>query len=482
MGKGVRMNKILSIPLGAILLGVTLMVAQPAAYAQETPPPFDSAAERAAETAAQQAARAAENAAQAVAIEEFRDDEEDDTSDAAFMRDVGNGLGTVINRTIEYTTNDELRAQDALQGDQFWMEERERRFQETQGLRGQDAEERATMAREREADQGYQGADDQARHLETLQRAAERLEDRAQMGDNQQTPVNIQQATSLGKAIKNIGESMKNLPSLTNIASYTAGVFLMWMGMVKLNRSVMEPSRNPVSDGVKYLAAGVFLSALPMTTTILHESLGWQSAGLELNYAGVGGGDGGEAAAQGLDQFMVKLVRDIVPPTLALVTMFGFVAGVFLLFLALQRLTKGAQEGPKGPAGLGTLMMFVVGSALISFVPALRTVMYSVFGTNTVATFPQMTRIAERVGVENMTQATTVITALLAFLAIVGVISFARGLFMLKDTADGAQNASLMGSMSHIIAGVCCVNFGAFANMLQNTLGLTEFGINFTTQ
>ena len=127
-------------------------------------------------------------------------------------------------------------------------------------------------------------------------------------------------------------------------------------------------------------------------------------------------------------------------------------------------------------------MTFVIGSALISFVPALRTVLGTIFGNDTVMTYPNMSAIAGRIGVDasQMAQSAAVITALLGFLTIVGVISFARGLFMLKDSADGAQNASLMGSMSHLIAGVCCVNFGAVANMLQNTLGLQQFGIAFT--
>lgn len=294
----------------------------------------------------------------------------------------------------------------------------------------------------------------------------------------------VSNSGKLSNAISNFTRNISQAPTLFNVMAYACGVFFMAMGLSKANQSVQDPSRTPMSEAIKRLGAGVALASLPSVTGILKGSFAISGSNLAMNYATGLAGASSNMGAQGLDMFMVNMVTDILGPIMAGVSVLTYAAGLFLLFSGLQRLTKGAQEGPKGPAGLGTLMNFAVGSALMSFSPFLQMTLNSVFGTNRVTTYPNMSNIATQIGVDSaqMAQTTAVITALLAFLSIVGVISFARGLFMLKDTADGAQNASLMGSMSHLVAGVCCVNFGAFANMLQTTLNLQQYGIVFQVQ
>lgn len=493
------MNKILSMSLGAVLLGAAFMAVQPTySYAQESPAPvYDPVADRAAESAAQQATRASDlaqqrmlrdlqNARRAVELERFRDAEEDRSSNAAFGRDLGMVLGNFIDREIEGAAADQLRLQEQMDRDANWMDTREQEAQERSAGRDQWSQDRDQASQTRQ--QGVEGRSqvrDMERQAQTQAREQAQSQQTPQrsVGTSSYRAVQLTTAAKISDAINNFGKNLTRFPSLFYIMSWTAGVFFMAMSLLKANRSINDPSRNPISDAAKYACAGVFLSALPVTTATLQNSLGWRSGDvLSLNYTqGLAGASGANNNAAGLDQFMVNLIKDAGEPMLSIVALFGFVAGVFLLFTGLQRLTKGAQEGPKGPAGLGTIMTFVVGSALLAFVPALKAVLTSVFGTASVVTYPDMTRLATQIGATTaqMGQATAVTTALLAFLAIVGVISFARGLFMLKDSADGAQNASLMGSMSHMIAGVCCVNFGAFANMLQNTLGLTQFGIAF---
>lgn len=534
------MKKILSISLGAVLLGAAFVAVQPvAAWAQQTSnpavdptvnqvepvsiPAYDpsanrdaqlqqSQADRAAQAGQQalsaadrqlqlqqaQAQRNAENARRAQQLDQYREDEEDSTSNRAFGRDVGMVLGNFIDREIEGAVADQMRLEEQMQRDADWQDQRELEQNQRQQDRQQQAQERAQNAQERgqdsQANRDIRAMDSEARGQARTQANSAQSQAR-QQAQSAQTPrrtvaastyqaVQLTTAAKISDAVNNFGKNLTRFPSLFYILSYTAGVFFMAMALVKANRTINEPSRNPLSDAVKYAGAGVFLSALPVTTSILQSSLGWQNGStLALNYRGMSAtGNGAATPAQGLDQFMVNLMKDVTEPMLSIVALFGFVAGVFLLFTGLQRLTKGVQEGPKGPAGLGTLMTFAMGSALIAFIPALKVVLNSVFGTDSVVSYPSMTRLAAQIGATDaqMVQATVVTTSLLAFLTIVGVISFARGLFMLKDTADGAQNASLMGSMSHLIAGVCCVNFGAFANMLQNTLGLTNFGIAFT--
>ena len=63
---------------------------------------------------------------------------------------------------------------------------------------------------------------------------------------------------------------------------------------------------------------------------------------------------------------------------------------------------------------------------------------------------------------------------------ILGWISFIRGWFILRDVAEGNQQASMMAAMTHIFGGALAVNLGPVLNAVQETFGLTAVGIEFT--
>jgi len=72
-----------------------------------------------------------------------------------------------------------------------------------------------------------------------------------------------------------------------------------------------------------------------------------------------------------------------------------------------------------------------------------------------------------------------VISAIIAFMAILGWISFIRGWFILRDVAEGNQQASLMSGITHLFGGALAVNLGPLLNHVQATLGLSAYGVNF---
>ncbi len=73
-----------------------------------------------------------------------------------------------------------------------------------------------------------------------------------------------------------------------------------------------------------------------------------------------------------------------------------------------------------------------------------------------------------------------VIAAVLKFMIIIGLISFVRGIFIMRDVAEGSQQASVMAGMTHIIGGALAVNLGPLMNAIQSTLGITAFGVTFS--
>ncbi len=436
--------------------------------------------------------------------DQIRDAQErayDSYVDRAFERDVVNILNRSLNRAVVDAIQNDNRRYVIDQQNQAYDAQYERNYQRDQERMQIDREYRENLIelqeirstqRLVERDQAVEAFNQ--RLTAQTQARQDAIDERNANNTSTMARYQSQEVQSLGQMIMNFGGNMTRLPSLFYIFSYVSGAFLMAMGLLKANKATMNPQQHPVSNAIKYMFAGVAMTVLPTTVTVLKNSLGIERSTLGIDYTkGLNGGpqQAGEGAdaleqaggtATGLDQFFVLLMRDIGEPLFIVINLFGLVAGVFLIANALQRLTKGAQEGPKGPAGIGTIMNFAVGAALISLVPTLKVFMVSLFGNTQVVAFPNMTAIAGQIGVADasMAQATAVITALLGFLAIIGAISFVRGLFMLKDVSDGAQNASFMGSISHLVAGVLCVNFGAFLNVFQNTLNLTEYGILFT--
>ena len=147
-----------------------------------------------------------------------------------------------------------------------------------------------------------------------------------------------------------------------------------------------------------------------------------------------------------------------------------------LRFIALQ---KTAQEGPRGPTGLGTIATFVLAGVLFSVAPSVGTLTETLFGGRDSMTEVSFLALSATMGATGSAHAENVVVSVLAFLIIVGILSIIRGFFVLRGVAEGNQQMTMMGGVSHVIAGAILVNFGQFANIIQNTLGISGFGVLF---
>ena len=72
----------------------------------------------------------------------------------------------------------------------------------------------------------------------------------------------------------------------------------------------------------------------------------------------------GIPAGNGADVLIFNFINDIASPAAYLISGFCYVSATILLIIAIIRLTHTAQEGPRGPTGLGTIMTFLASSAL----------------------------------------------------------------------------------------------------------------------
>ncbi|MCB1784376.1 MAG: hypothetical protein KDI13_10335 [Alphaproteobacteria bacterium] len=271
-------------------------------------------------------------------------------------------------------------------------------------------------------------------------------------------------------------------PFLTGLAYMLGIIFGVW-GVIKVKDHVLNPMQIHLSEGLMRLLAGGAFFALPfvvsaINTTLMSGGLYGFFSGTDTNTGFVTTGCG--AGTHSLDEAMVCLMQDLLGPGQLVLNFFGFVAGMIFIMIGISRLIKSAQEGPKGPGGSGTVATFVTGGLLISastFVRALSGTMFDNGGvTETAANLAYTTGMtaAETDAIYN------VISAVIQFMIIVGLISFVRGLFIMRDVSEGKQQASVMAGMTHIIGGALAVNLGPLINAVETSLNITGWGVTFS--
>ena len=281
-------------------------------------------------------------------------------------------------------------------------------------------------------------------------------------------------AASVGQVMCNLYRSTNAFPNFIAAFCYMAGIALGMWGVLRIKEHIIDPSRTPMWDGIARLIVGGALFAIP---TILDAVFNSMATALG-NHANSGFSDGG-ATNGGLDKMLVDFMTSIFGPLNVLLTFFGYIAGIVLVIIGVMRLMKTTQEGVRGPGGIGTIMTFIAGGALLSFSPMMAAFTNSLFGDSNTATIGVLNYTVGLGGGE-LGHIQAVIASILKFVLVLGLISFLRGIFIVRDVAEGDQQASMMSGVTHLIGGALAVNLGPFLGAVQSTLGLTDFGVTFS--
>ncbi|MCM2344030.1 MAG: hypothetical protein NDJ24_05660 [Alphaproteobacteria bacterium] len=279
---------------------------------------------------------------------------------------------------------------------------------------------------------------------------------------------------TIGDMFINIADSSGQLPNLLAALSYMFGITLGVLAIAKLYEHVQNPHQTPVWDGLKRMLAGSLFLGLPIVV---------EAAFITMNNNNIDaitlGTFTGATSGTGLDAMMKALMINIHDPLIWLMNGFCYLAGVALVMVGISRLLKSSQEGPRGPGGIGTLMTFIVAGALLSVDAMMGAWSSSLFATNDVANIAALSYTGGMTAAEE-DHVHAVISSILIFMMILGWVSFIRGWFIIRDVAEGGHNASLMAGITHLFGGALAVNLGPLMNVVQDTLGLTGYGVNFS--
>lgn len=279
-------------------------------------------------------------------------------------------------------------------------------------------------------------------------------------------------ADTLGKTILNVVKSSNSLPGLFTGSSYLMGLVMGVFGVLKLREHVESPQQVPIWEPLKrFLAGGGFL-ALPMVVEAVENTVskGLSKVGMSDKFTGT-------ASGGGLDAMMVRLMSDVWLPMHNLIVAFSYLAGIILVIIGISRFLKSEQEGARGPTGIGTIMTFLVAGALFSIDKMVMAISNSLFKSSTIKTAGTLVYTDGLDGTQAHIEA--VISAVVAFVILLGWISIVRGFFIMRGVSEGNSQASMMAGMTHLLGGGLAVNIGPVVNAVQETLGITDYGITF---
>lgn len=293
------------------------------------------------------------------------------------------------------------------------------------------------------------------------------------------------QAT-VGDSLCNIVFGAGAFPAFLHAISYLFGLVMGLWGILKLRDHVLNPSQTQVWEGFSRLIAGGLFFTLPFITEVARATLTPFTGGVlsGLGLFGFGGlitsYNEDITKCSGLDCSVISFVSDILGPTHILLNFFAITAGTVFLMIGISRLTKSAQEGARGPGGIGTIMTFIVGGMLISYNEIMKAFSGTMFLDSKIKTKAELSYAAGAMSTAEAQHAHTVITAILKFMIIIGLISFVRGIFIVRGVAEGNQQASLMAGVTHMVGGALAVNLGPLINAITYSLKISGYGIMFS--
>ncbi len=282
---------------------------------------------------------------------------------------------------------------------------------------------------------------------------------------------------SLGAVICSIWGSTLALPGFLTAVAYVFGIIVGIWGLLKIQDHVLNPQQTPIWDGLSRILVCAALFAFPTIISVTYNTIATAVVPHTNTADGAAVAVGG---GLGLDVMLTNLMDNVFGPMSALLNWFGIIAGIVLVYIGITRLMKSAQEGARGPGGIGTIMTFVVGGALIAFSPMVTASSVSLFGTDGLRTAVRADLVytAGLGAAEPRVEA--VINAITRFVYVLGLISIMRGFFIMRAIAEGNGQASMMASVTHIVGGAIAVNLGPMINVVQTTLGINGVGIAYT--
>ena len=176
-----------------------------------------------------------------------------------------------------------------------------------------------------------------------------------------------------------------------------------------------------------------------------------------------------------LDDMMVLIIQSVAGPIMQITKTGAFIFGIYMVGQGLLKAIKYADDGSKSQKLGGVYGSILIGAMLCSLPGIVNQVGASLFANG--AFTGQFTPLSYAMPDPAMlAHLNRVYTAILLFVQMIGLISFVRGLSILRQVTDGNTQVTSMAGITHILAGAIAWNLSGFIDVLSATLGVSLIG------
>ena len=170
-------------------------------------------------------------------------------------------------------------------------------------------------------------------------------------------------------------------------------------------------------------------------------------------------------------EILVSLVRNVSPALMLLVTVVCWIAALVMFLMGCLRLVRMGDGRGQAPSGMGTFLTFMVSVILFSFPEWLSAAGKSLFG------FAPASGTAALAYGDSDSGHEELLWAVFQVIRFIGVFAFLKGWFVLRDAADGRNNATAGQGFAHIAGGLGAWHIVALIDVMQTTLGIEPLRI-----
>ena len=259
-------------------------------------------------------------------------------------------------------------------------------------------------------------------------------------------------------------------------AAFIGGIYLFWRGLQLLIRATdTNGQQTKLASALLPLASGAFLIALPATIAIglgtLYDDNGvW-------DFETQDKGATGTLESGDLLSMIGNFAINAAGPLSTLVMGIAVVIGIVLIASSMFGMAKLADPSGQGDTFKAVATKFFVGVCLVNVFWIMDAIGAS-FGLKSMDS-SSLTNITKNAlsyatavtETDNVTDRFNNVIQV-AFMALIpfGLIAFVRGMLILKDSASGAQQASIGAGFTHIIGGIALVNAKVVSCAIMKTL------------
>ena len=166
-----------------------------------------------------------------------------------------------------------------------------------------------------------------------------------------------------------------------------------------------------------------------------------------------------------LGDALISLVRDLDPALMGLIAAACYLLGLVAFVQGAARLLRLSEDRFHGPSAAGTALCFLVCLVMVSVPSWLSAGGESLFGEGTAAS-------ASLGHGDRGADYDALLGAVLTIVGWVGLLSFLRGVFVLRAAADGVAGASAGRAAMHMLGGVCAWHAESLIGAVQTSLGI----------